>query len=115
MPIPSTPQNLVVIVGEFNGTPQVTSRFTSDVTLRVNNDAIKGFNLYPNPVTNGRLFINTLSNSEKKIQIFDVLGKKVLFTNLKGREINVSKLHSGVYIIKIIEEGKTATRKLVIK
>ena len=115
MPIPSTPQNLVVIVGEFNGTPQVTSRFTSDVTLRVNNDAIKGFNLYPNPVTNGRLFINTLSNSEKKIQIFDVLGKKVLSTNLKGREINVSKLHSGVYIIKIIEEGKTATRKLVIK
>jgi hypothetical protein len=115
MPIPSTPQNLVVIVGEFNGTPQVTSRFTSDVTLRVNSDAIKGFNLYPNPVTNGRLFINTLSNSEKKIQIFDVLGKKVLSTNLKGREINVSKLQSGVYIIKIIEEGKTATRKLVIK
>lgn len=115
MPIPSTPQNLVVIVGEFNGTPQVTSRFTSDVTLRINSDAIKGFNLYPNPVTNGKLFINTLINSEKKIQIFDVLGKQVLFTNLKGREINVSKLNSGVYIIKIIEEGKTATRKLVIK
>lgn len=115
MPIPSTPQNLVVIVGEFNGTPQVTSRSTSDVTLRVSSDAIKGFNLYPNPVTNGKLTINTFSNAEKEIQIYNILGKQVLSTKLKGRELNVNKLTSGIYILKIIEEGKTATRKLVIK
>jgi len=114
-PIPTTPQNLVVLVGEFNGTPQVIARSLTDLTLRVGRNAIEGFSLFPNPVTNGRLTINTLSNADKKIQIFDILGKQVLSTNLKGRELNVSKLNSGIYILKILEEGKTATRKLVIK
>ncbi|HHC79756.1 MAG TPA: T9SS type A sorting domain-containing protein, partial [Flavobacteriia bacterium] len=70
---------------------------------------------YPNPVTNGILTINTFSNADKKIQIFDILGKQVISTNLRGKELNVSKLNSGIYILKILEEGKTATRKLVIK
>ncbi|WP_353743406.1 T9SS type A sorting domain-containing protein [Flavobacterium sp. 38-13] len=29
--------------------------------------------------------------------------------------VNVSNLKDGVYIVKITEEGKTATRKLLIK
>ncbi len=114
-PIPTTPQNLVVFVGEFNGTPQVVARGLADITLRVERNAIAGFSLYPNPVTNGILTINTFSNADKKIQIFDILGKQVISTNLRGKELNVSKLNSGIYILKILEEGKTATRKLVIK
>ena len=113
--IPTTPQDLVVLVAESNGTPRVTARDLDDVTLRIERDAINGFNLYPNPVTNGKLTINTFSNAEKEIQIYNILGKQVLSTKLKGRELNVNKLTSGIYILKIIEEGKTATRKLVIK
>ena len=113
--IPTTPRDLVVLVGEFNGTPQVTARDLDDGILRIERDAINGFNLYPNPVTNGKLFINTLSNADKEIQIYNILGKQVLSTKLKGRELNVSKLSSGIYILKILEEGKTATRKMVIK
>ena len=33
----------------------------------------------------------------------------------KNNAVNVSKLTSGVYIVKVTEDGKTATRKLVIK
>jgi len=84
-------------------------------TASVRENDIPGFIMYPNPVTNGRLTINTFSNANKEIQIFDILGKRILSTNLKGRELNVSKLNSGIYILKILEEGKTATRKLVIK
>ncbi len=84
-------------------------------TASVRENDIPGFNMYPNPVTNGRLTINTFSNANKEIQIFDILGKRILSANLKGRELNVSKLNSGIYILKILEEGKTATRKLVIK
>ena len=113
--IPTTPQNLVVLVGEFNGTPQVIARALADITLRVQRNAIEGFSLYPNPVTNGRLTINTFSNTDKEIQIFDILGKRMLTTTLKGRELNVSRLNSGIYILKISEEGKTATRKLIIE
>ena len=85
----------------------------STASVRENN--IPGFNMYPNPVTNGKLTINTFSNADKEIQIFDILGKRIHSTTLKGKELNVSTINSGIYILKILEEGKTATRKLVIK
>ena len=33
---------------------------------------IDGFKLYPNPVTNNKVYINTAQNAAKKILIFDV-------------------------------------------
>ena len=44
-----------------------------------------------------------------------VLGKKVLQTILNSKELNVSNLSPGVYIIKISEENVSATRKLIIR
>ncbi len=76
---------------------------------------IKGFEIYPNPVSNGVLRINTLKNMEKTVQIFDVLGKQVFLRTTKTKHLNVSMLNSGIYIIRVSEQGKTATRKLVIK
>lgn len=87
----------------------------STATASVNRSEILNFSIYPNPLTSGKLYINTNSNSEKNIQIFDVLGKKVFESNLKGRELDLTKLTAGIYILKVLEEGKTATRKLVIK
>src|SRR3970282_2538321 len=39
---------------------------------------IEGLNLYPNPVSNGKVYISTKNDSEKEIIIFDLLGKTVL-------------------------------------
>lgn len=83
-------------------------------SLSVKDNAIAGLKVYPNPVTNGKFFIATDSNTEKTVAIFDVLGKQVVNTKVL-ETVNVSNLKSGVYIIKITEESKTATRKLVIK
>ena len=60
-------------------------------------------------------FIQAIEDLEKEITIFDVLGKKVLQTQLSSRELNVSSLSPGVYIIKINENQATATRKLIIR
>jgi adenylate kinase family enzyme len=76
---------------------------------------IEGLSLYPNPVTNGKVYISTKNDSNKEIIIFDLLGKKVLQTLLSSRELNVSSLNPGVYIIKINEENATATRKLIVR
>lgn len=84
-------------------------------TLGTSNNIITGLKMYPNPVSNGTLFIETLANAEKKVTIFDVLGKQVLNTTTSNNAINVASLHTGVYIVNITEEGKTASRKLVIK
>ena len=82
---------------------------------KIQESAIEGLSLYPNPITNGKVYIATKNDSEKEIQIFDVLGKKVFYTHLNTRELNISSLSPGVYIIKIREEESTATRKLIIR
>jgi hypothetical protein len=77
--------------------------------------SIEGLNLYPNPVSNGKVFITSKNDLDKDIIIFDVLGKKVLQTTLSSRELGISNLSPGVYIIKINEGEATATRKLIVK
>ena len=76
------------------------------------NDAL-GF--YPNPVSNGKIYITSKTTLEKEILIFDVLGKKVLQTSLTSKELNISTIPPGVYIIKITEGDATATRKLIVR
>jgi hypothetical protein len=72
-------------------------------------------NFYPNPVSNGKIYLISKSTVAKEITIYDVLGKKVFQTTLNGKELNISNLLAGVYIIKIREEEITATRKLIVK
>ncbi len=80
-----------------------------------NTGDIVGLNIYPNPVTNGKVFINTPQNAPKKVLIYDVLGTQVLELTLMGTELNLSNLDSGIYVLRIFEKDKMATRKLIIK
>lgn len=90
----------------------IATDITSLLTVKQNN--ITGLEVYPNPVTNGMLYINTAANLEKNVVIYDVLGKQVLSTTASNA-VNVASLKSGVYVLSITEAGKTATSKLVIK
>ncbi|MEZ4809519.1 MAG: T9SS type A sorting domain-containing protein [Allomuricauda sp.] len=76
---------------------------------------IDGFKLYPNPVTQGKVYIETSQNAPKQILIFDVLGTQVMQTTILGQELNLSRLDKGVYILRVFEGNKVATRKLIVK
>ncbi len=78
-------------------------------------ELIDGLNFYPNPVSNGKIYITSKSSLNKEVTIYDVLGKKVLQSNMTSKELNVSSLSPGVYIIKIKEGDASATRKLIVK
>ena len=91
------------------GYTQVTEPTTSTT------DAIEELSIYPNPVSNGKIYITTKHNLTKEIEIFDVLGKKIHSTSLFGKELNISKLTPGIYILKIKENNSSATRKLVVR
>lgn len=80
-----------------------------------NSETIEDLSIYPNPVSNGKVYITTKYNLAKEIEIFDVLGKKIYSTYLFGKELNVSKLSPGIYIIKLRENNISATRKLVVR
>lgn len=76
---------------------------------------IDGLSIYPNPVTGGKVYISTTKNQDKIVEIYNVLGKPVHRTRLRGREMDVSTLTPGIYILKIQEGSAKATRKLVVK
>ena len=84
-------------------------------TLGVPVNKIEGFVLYPNPVTEGKVHIESASASVKNILISDMSGKKVYSVTTEKTEINVSGLSSGVYIIKVEQDGNTAVQKLIVK
>lgn len=96
--------------------PRNSSTAAATCSLGVAQNSIAGLSVYPNPVTNGNLFITSDNNADKAVVIYDVLGKQVLKATVNEQQaLNVSNLKGGVYILKITEEGKTATRKLVIR
>lgn len=97
-------------------TPFPIATYTNS-TASINYNAIDGFALYPNPVTNNNLTITSNSSKVKIISIFNVLGKNVLQAAIVGNkaEVNTSVLPSGIYIIRVQEGLHIATSKLVIK
>lgn len=89
----------------------------NDITLSTNDvSSIDRFRVYPNPVKNGEFFINTNLNGDKSVQIFDLLGKQVYSQDISANEkIKTSSLRTGIYILKVVENDKAATTKLIIK
>ena len=85
-----------------------------DATNKTQEPIIEGLTIYPNPTSGGKIYISSKLSLDKKVEIFNVLGKKVLETVITSKEVNVSNLTAGVYIIKIKEGEATATRKLII-
>lgn len=75
---------------------------------------IDGLKMYPNPAKNN-LFIETALNSDINVAIVDVLGKEVFNSKVSNNAVNISGLTPGMYIVKITEEGKTSTKKLIIE
>ena len=95
-----------------------TPRNTSTTVNVCGTAATEQFNaniitVFPNPLTGNILNITSNSNGVKAVAIFDVLGKQVINTTTVNNTVDVANLNAGIYMVKITEEGKTATRKLV--
>ncbi|HWS59749.1 MAG TPA: T9SS type A sorting domain-containing protein [Flavobacterium sp.] len=84
-------------------------------TLGVKQNTIAGLNMYPNPVSSGTLYITSNNSEAKSVSIYDVLGKLVLDAKTTNSALDISNLKGGSYIVKISEDGKTDTKKLIIR
>lgn len=71
--------------------------------------------MYPNPVTTGKVYISSSQNAPKEILIYDVFGTLILKTTILGKELNLTNLDAGVYVLRVLEKDKVATRKLIVK
>lgn len=88
---------------------------TSSTLSSASFSQIDGLKMYPNPVKGGNLHIETALNGSIEVAIFDLVGKQVVSTKVVNNTVNVANLTAGIYVVKITEEGKTSTQKLVIE
>jgi hypothetical protein len=121
-PIPTTARTINVFPGENTvsvTTPSIyfVAKSLADLNALSSNsfDNINGLTVYPNPLSGNTLYLTSTANAAMSIEVYDLLGKEVLKANVVNNAVNVAKLTPGVYVVKVTEEGKTATRKLVIQ
>ena len=114
--IPTTAVDIIVIAGEYNGDPQVTAINLAGITLGVVKNNIEGYAVYPNPVK-ANFTLTTASAEAKNISVYNVLGAEVLRAKKIGNRVNVdiTGLNKGIYILKVEENGKIATQKLIVE
>ena len=89
--------------------------FVVEGTLGINDDNLLEMILYPNPTDKNFVIIQTNSLATKEIEVFDIIGKKVIDVSLNTNSLDVSKLNSGIYLVKITVDNQTNTHKLVVK
>lgn len=83
--------------------------------LSVADNHIEGFNFYPNPVTEE---INLSAKTTiDEVRIFNLLGQKVYSEKIGTlhQNIKLDHLQTGLYVMHISSEGKTASYKIVKK
>jgi len=73
------------------------------------------FEIYPNPAKGN--FNISFSNYEKglQVEIYSILGNKVFENNnITTKEVNISNLQSGVYLVKITKDSESKIKKVII-
>ncbi|WP_062061605.1 T9SS type A sorting domain-containing protein [Aquimarina longa] len=106
---------LILFIGivSFSSTSGVQAQSNSIKKQDTKDIKIEDLSIFPNPANGDILYITSNKNLTKTVSIFTVLGEKIMFKVLIGKELNISSLPPAVYVLRIKEEGKTATRKLV--
>lgn len=87
----------------------------ADSTLSNKDFSKSELSIYPNPVNNGIIYINSTLTEAKNIELFDVMGRTVLKTQLNADILDVQFLNSGLYLLKVSIDSRTTTKKIIIK
>lgn len=72
------------------------------------------FGIYPTLVADGKIYITSNKNSDKRVKIYDQMGRMVTDKTVQN-EINVSHLPKGNYIVNVDENHKMVSQKIIIK
>ena len=81
-------------------------------TLSSETFSSKDFLVYPNPA---QTEIKVKSNKQiDAIEIFNVVGQRVLEMPYVNQSINIGNLEAGVYFLKVMSKGSQAVKKIII-
>lgn len=113
--------NINMFTADFGvGTCEYANGNLIQETLSVNeiDKVVNTTRVFPNPLVSGNsIHLVFNSNLLGTASIYDVTGKRVLnidIDNLRRKEVNVSSLRNGVYLLKIEAGSSTITKKVII-
>ena len=89
--------------------------FVIEGTLGITNYSSLEMSLYPNPVDQNYVTIETPISGSKEIEVFDLLGKKVIDVNSSSNQLDISQLNSGVYMVRVTVGNQSSTTKLIVE
>ncbi|UQB67804.1 T9SS type A sorting domain-containing protein [Epilithonimonas zeae] len=89
-------------------------KLTGNQTLAVSNSKKEKFNIYPTVVTTGIICVTSATNQTKKVTIYDSTAKLVISRGT-DKEVNVSQLPSGTYVMNVEENGVVESKKFIVK
>src|SRR5690606_33753619 len=106
----------IVIDGNSTATNRVAFddiTWTCYSTLSSDEFDMSSIKVYPNPVKN-ELHINLNTNFETTVEIYNVLGRRMLNQTIQNSEIlSTENLSTGVYILKLTQGNQSITKKLI--
>jgi hypothetical protein len=86
--------------------------------LSTEQNILRDVRFYPNPVNkNNGGFVTISSNSSEKItaKIYSVIGKMIKNISVNNNQIDITNLSTGLYLVKITQDNKSITKKLLIE
>jgi hypothetical protein len=107
--VTATNMQITLAPGEF----KIFGNQLSTVLSNESFEAISKVELYPNPSTN----TFQISLDAKKVEIYSLTGQLIQTENncVANKEINISNLAKGIYIVKIINSDAISVSKKLIK
>lgn len=83
-----------------------TTLSTTDITW-------SGLNVYPNPTSFNYIYVR--NNEDVKVEVFNILGKKIKQAQItvSNPKLDMSSFSSGIYLLKISNQGNSTTRKII--
>ena len=76
---------------------------TSKMPVSVVNEVLSNISLYPNPVQD-LLFLDGIESRELSFSLYSIVGKNVKYGALGNESIDVSRIPSGIYILRIADQ-----------
>ncbi len=100
---------------DFDNLSSATSCFPNAVNEQVSDNA--AIHLFPNPAASAvNLVIETLDFNKAEITVLDIYGRRVLQGTIQNTNtsLDISQLETGNYFVRLLLNGQTAVKKLVV-
>ncbi|MGJ8591708.1 MAG: T9SS type A sorting domain-containing protein [Aquaticitalea sp.] len=100
-----------------------TEDYTINVqaALGITEFGVGNFSIFPNP-NSGQFTVSLNSSSTESVSVivYDIRGRKVYDNNFENssnfnQSINLNNVQSGIYLVKVSNGGKQATRKIIVE